>query len=270
MTTTTTNLGLTTYNTTTDGSTLFYNYVDTTSGSNTTSNMSKIDVFAGNTSASLTAISASMVNMSASLVAISGSVAYLSGSVITPASFTNANITVDALGRVTTASNGTSSGSLPFATVSDVNAGTSASLVISASSLAGSNYGTKTVFIPLNTSSSLVGTETNYIRIPLTMNLWQIISVNASCSGSSTSGSPAFTIQRSSASSLIKVNMLTTNITIDQGEYDSLTASASAVISASASAVFTGDKIWVGSSGSSNCGTGVTNSGVSVTFQNKP
>lgn len=51
---TTTNLHLTTYNTVTDGSTLFYDYVNQNSGSLATSNMGIIDRFAGETSASIT------------------------------------------------------------------------------------------------------------------------------------------------------------------------------------------------------------------------
>ena len=58
---TTTNLGLTTYSTITDASSvLIYDYIDQVSGSVVTSNLSIIDTFAGNISASLTAISASL------------------------------------------------------------------------------------------------------------------------------------------------------------------------------------------------------------------
>ena len=58
---TTTNLGLTTYSTITDASSvLIYDYIDQVSGSIVTSNLSIIDTFAGNISASLTAISASL------------------------------------------------------------------------------------------------------------------------------------------------------------------------------------------------------------------
>jgi len=61
---TTTNLGLTTYSTITDASSvLIYDYIDQVSGSIVTSNLSIIDTFAGNISASLTAISASLTTV---------------------------------------------------------------------------------------------------------------------------------------------------------------------------------------------------------------
>jgi len=61
---TTTNLGLTTYSAITDAaSVLIYDYIDQVSGSVVTSNLSIIDTFAGNISASLTAISASLTTV---------------------------------------------------------------------------------------------------------------------------------------------------------------------------------------------------------------
>lgn len=139
---------------------------------------------------------------------------------------------------------------------------------VSASTVTISNtYPERTAFLPLNTSASLVGTEKNYVRIPSFMNGWCLTAANASCSGSSTSGSPSFIIYRSSASSTTLVSMLTTNISIDQGEFDSSTALSSAVISTTASMILTGDKVWAYSSGSSTCGTGVTYAGVSATFK---
>jgi hypothetical protein len=64
MTIITPNLGLTTYKTTIDASSvLVYDYVDQVSGSSTTQNLGIIDAFAGNTSASLILISASMVDV---------------------------------------------------------------------------------------------------------------------------------------------------------------------------------------------------------------
>ena len=118
----------------------------------------------------------------------------------------------------------------------------------------------ETCFINLNSGVALTGTETTYIRIPLGLNGYNLVEVAASCSGSSTSGSPTFTITNGSTL------MLTTNIMIDEGEVDSLTSGCPAAISTSASSVWTGNKIWVSSSGSDTCGTGVTYAGVELTF----
>jgi len=153
------------------------------------------------------------------------------------------------------------------ATASQVTTGSLSNYYVSASALSQSDYGKRSVYIPLNTYVPLNGTETNVVRIPSPLNGWKLISAMASCSASSTSGSPTFTIYRSSASSITQVNMLSTNVTIDQGEYDSLYASASTVVSSS-NVVYTGDKVWVSSAGSALCGTGVLYSGVSLTFQN--
>jgi hypothetical protein len=125
--------------------------------------------------------------------------------------------------------------------------------------LASSDYGKRTCFIPLNQATALVGGETQYVRIDSIMNGWRLVGVTASCSGSSTSGSPNFTVKSGSQT------MLSTNITIDQGEYDSSTAAVAAVINSTYATVSTGAKIWTTAvSGSS--GTGVTYSGVGLTF----
>jgi len=118
----------------------------------------------------------------------------------------------------------------------------------------------KCVVIPLNSTSALTGTEMNYVRIPSIMNGWNLSEVAASCSASSTSGSPTFTVKSGSQS------MLTTNLMIDEGEFDSTTSGVPAVIDIDYDNVATGTKVWVASSGSSNCGTGVTWVEISLTF----
>jgi len=120
---------------------------------------------------------------------------------------------------------------------------------------------TVVTFIPLNQAAALVGTETNYIRIPSKMNGYNLIEVAASCSGSSTSGSPTFTVKNGTTS------MLLVNLMIDEGEYDSITSGCTASIDTDEDDVATGDQIWVSSSGSDTCGTDVTYAGVELTFQ---
>ena len=113
-------------------------------------------------------------------------------------------------------------------------------------------------FLLLNTTSQLLGGETTYIRIPSKLDGHNLVEVAASCSGSSTSGSPVFTVKSGSTS------MLTNNIVIDQGEYDSSTSGSPAVIDTSADGVATGDKVWVANS---VAGSAVTYAGVELTFQ---
>jgi hypothetical protein len=174
--------------------------------------------------------------------------------------------TIDSTGHITSASSGL------IASATQTSSGSSATALISASGLAGSNYGTKTVCIPLVTgTTTLAGGETAYVRIPQYMNGWKLVDVAASCgapngSGSSTSGSPSFTLKRSSASSMTQVSLITNVVMIDESEFDSSTSASPVVISAT-NTILTGDKIWAATSAS---GTGVTYVEVSPTFQNLP
>jgi hypothetical protein len=59
-------------------------------------------------------------------------------------------------------------------------------------------------------------------------------------------------------------SMLSTNLSIDQGEYDSSTAITPAVIDVSHNSVSTGDKVWVTCSTS---GANVTYCGIEIAFQ---
>lgn len=231
MTTSTTNLGLTTYNGITDGSTLFAAYVSKVSGSGATDNLAKIDVFAGRVSGSLTGLSASVVEISASIVVITSQI-------------------------------------VPIGTTAQVTAGSSNGVVVSASGLAHSNYGKRIVVVPLNTSASLTTADVNYLRIPEEINGWILTKVVASATGSSLSGSPVFTIFKSGSSvSAYSTNMLATDITIGEGEYDSGDYPTQPVISTTASSVFTGERLKFGNSAS---GSHVEFAQISATFQNLP
>jgi hypothetical protein len=184
---------------------------------------------------------------------------------VTAGTYTLSSTTIDDTGHVTSASSGL------IASATQTSSGSSATALVSASGLAQSNYGTKTVCIPLNTSTALAGGETNYVRIPQYMNEWKLIDVAASCgapngSGSSTSGSPSFTLSRSSASSMTQVSLITNVVMIDASEFDSSTSASPVVISAT-NTIYTGDKVWAATSAS---GTGVTYVSISPTFRNMP
>lgn len=232
MTILTSNLGLTTYNGITDGSTLFANYVSDVSGSNATQNLAKIDAFAGRVSGSLTGLSASIVEVSASIVSLQSQI-------------------------------------VPIGTPEQITAGSSNGIVVSASALAHSDYGKRAVCLPLNTTGSLLGTETNYVRIPPIMNNWILIDATASVSASCISGSPTFGVYRVSASSpdSTAVTMLTSNIYIKGAKYDSSTSGCTVVISTTGSKVLTGDRVKVAALTSASP---ATFSEVSLVFQNLP
>jgi hypothetical protein len=138
---------------------------------------------------------------------------------------------------------------------------TSGSLNLSA------NANIRICVVPLNTSLPLSGSEVNYFRIPGVMNGWYLLDVQASCTGSSSSGSPNFNVAKINATSTSAVSMLTTNVAIDEGEYDSSNAKTAVVVSTTASSVFTGTKIKVLTASASTCGSAVTYAQVSLTFK---
>jgi hypothetical protein len=160
-----------------------------------------------------------------------------------------------------------SAGSYIGAPAAAITAGSSNVALISPSGLAHSAYGTRSCSIPLNKLNALVGIETGYILIPRCMNGWILIDAQAACAGSSISGSPTFAVHKRNSSSASLTSMLSTNIKIDEGEWDSSLSSTPRVISATGSAVFTGYMIKVSNVIS---GSNVTYSQVSLSFQNRP
>lgn len=158
------------------------------------------------------------------------------------------------------------SGSVVVGSALQITSGSS-KVLASASSLAHSDYGKRTFAICLNTSASLIGGETGFIRIPSTMNGWKLIDAQASCAGSSLSGSAVFTVDRINSVSSSSTSMMTTSITIDEGKYDSENSSIPSVINTTNSTVLTGYKVKASNVIS---GSGVTYAQISLTFQNLP
>jgi len=227
----------------------------------------KLITGSGTTITTDTTASTLAVNVNASSpLSASGTYVTHNTSGVVAGTYTLSSTTIDATGHITSASSGL------IASATQVSSGSSATALVSASGLSQSNYGVKTVCIPLVTgTTTLAGGEEQYVRIPKYMNGWKLADGAASCgasngSGSSTSGSPSFNILRSSASSMTRVSMLTNLVTIDASEFDSST-SASPMTIAALNTVFTGDKVWAITSAS---GTGVLNVQVSPTFRNMP
>lgn len=92
-----------------------------------------------------------------------------------------------------------------------------------------------------NASVFTTGNSKGVIRVPVGLNGMSLINVGASCT---TTGSGTTTIQyRRVRAGVADVNMLSTPITIDNGEIDSITAATPAVINAANRGVLTGDQI---------------------------
>lgn len=105
---------------------------------------------------------------------------------------------------------------------------------------------------PLTTSNKA------YLRIPSICDGWGLESVAAMCKAASTSGVPTFTIKNGATS------MLSTNLTIDQGETDSSTATTPAVVDTNNNTVNTADQIEIACT---VAGTGVTYASVELIFK---
>lgn len=145
-----------------------------------------------------------------------------------------------------------------------VNTGTATTSFVTPDALAGSNVATRFIKFDLNATTALTTSDKGIFRVPSAMNGMDLVSVSASVgdeaasSGSSSSGAVTFTVQNGTT------NMLSTNLTVDQGEYSSATAATAAVIDTANDNVATDDDIHVEVSGA---GTGVTYASVTLGFR---
>jgi hypothetical protein len=156
------------------------------------------------------------------------------------------------------ASSTTVPGLTEAAIASEVNTGTDAARAVTPDALAGSNYGQQVVQVCLNAATALTTSDKAYFRIPAKLNGWNLVAVAAMVKVASTSGAVTFTVKNGATS------MLSPNITIDQDEFDTLTAATAAAIDGAEDDVATGNQIEVACSGA---GTGVTYAVVELTFQ---
>lgn len=144
------------------------------------------------------------------------------------------------------------------ASAAEITAGTETKKVVTPDTLAGSGYGMRTWEADLCGSSAVTTSDKQYFRVPSWMDGWNVVAVAAMCKVASTSGAVTLTLKNGATS------MLSTNITIDQNEYDTTTAATAAVIDTANDDVATGDQLELACSGA---GTGATYVIGSVTFQ---
>jgi len=150
------------------------------------------------------------------------------------------------------------------ATSAETNTGTSTAKYVSPDGLAGSYAGIKNIALTLNGTTALTTSEKAYFRIPSALNGMNLVSVSATvgtgASGSSSSGTPTFTVKNVTDSN----QMLSTSLTVDANEYTSATAATAAVIDGTKDDVVTDDLIEVAVT---TAGTGVTYATVTLGFQ---
>jgi len=156
--------------------------------------------------------------------------------IVTVGTLTSGN--VDA--AVTDAST-SAKGKVELAISSEVDTGTSTSLAVTPDALAGSNFGKRTVQIAITAPdiSLTTGDGKSYFVIPPELNGMNLVDADAAVITSSSSGLPEIDIYNVTDSH----DMLSTNITIDVGEYTSYTATTAPVINTSYDDVATGDII---------------------------
>lgn len=160
----------------------------------------------------------------------------------------------------------TVAGKVELATIAETNTGTDASRALTPDGLAGSNFGTRVAPIEVFGYAEAVttGDGKRFFRIPAELNGMNLVSVGADVVVTSSSGLPTIQIARGRQSNPTSahsfVDMLSTRITIDVGQYDSKDATTPAVIDGSNDDVATGDilRIDYDVSGTGTIGTGVT------------
>lgn len=137
------------------------------------------------------------------------------------------------------------------ATGAETTTGTSTAKYVSPDGLAGSDYGKRVVNILVSDpqgSAITTGDGKACFRIPSVMNGWNLVGVAGSLSTVSSSGIPTFQVRRSrrsSATARTDADMLTTKLTIDATEFDSVDAAAAVAIDTSNDDVNTGDNIYI-------------------------
>lgn len=156
------------------------------------------------------------------------------------------------------------------ATGAETTTGTSTAKYVSPDGLAGSDYGKRTVGVLVSDpqgSAITTGDGKACFRVPSTMNGWNLVTATASVSTVSSSGIPTVQVRRSrrtNATTRSDADMLSTKLTIDASEFDSVDAAAAVAIDTSNDDVNTGDNIYIDID---VAGTGAKGLFVELTFQ---
>ena len=158
-----------------------------------------------------------------------------------------------------------------LATIAETDTGTDTGRAVTPDGLAGSNYGERVIGILVSDPGGdalTTGDTKAMVRIPSSMTGFSLVEANACVTTVSSSGAVTIQVAKSSRSSATaraaSVDMLSTPITIDVSEFDSLDAAGEAVKSDGSEDVVTGDQIRIDVDAA---GTGVKGLFVELTFQ---
>lgn len=142
-------------------------------------------------------------------------------------------------------------GIVELATAAETTTGTDATRAVTPDGFAGSDYGKRVVNILVsdpNGSAITTGDGKACFRVPSVMNGWNLVAVSGALSTVSSSGLPTFQVRRSrrtNATTRANADMLTTKLSIDASEFDSVDATTAAVIDTANDDVNTGDMIYI-------------------------
>lgn len=164
----------------------------------------------------------------------------------------------------------TTQGIVELATAAETTTGTDATRAVTPDGLAGSDYGKRIAIILVSDpggSAITTGNGKACVRIDSALNGYNLVAVAAALTTVSSSGAVTVMIRRSrrsTATTRTDADMLSTAITIDQSEFDTVDAATAAVIDGANDDVNTGDMIYVDIDGA---GTGAKGLTIDLTFQ---
>lgn len=157
----------------------------------------------------------------------------------------------------------TAKGKVELATATETTTGTDETRAVTPDGLAGSNYGKRVVSIAVTDPAGdalTTGDGKAYIRIPSTINGWNLIGIEGHVTTASSSGNPSIALYNVTDSQ----DMLSVNLTIDANEKDSSTAETPPTINTSYDDVATGDELRIDIDGA---GTGAKGLIIDLIFQ---
>lgn len=192
-----------------------------------------------------------------------------SGASLTSLSGTNISSGTVASARMEAATT-SAQGASELATTGETTIGTDTTRTITPDGFAHSSHGQRIVTLLVSDpqgSAITTGDGKVCFRVPTAFNGMNLILVGASCSTVSSSGAPAVQVRRSrrtNATTRSDADMLSTGITIDQSEFDTVDAATPAVVNGSNDDVVTGDMIYIDID---TAGTGCKGLVVNLSFQ---